>query len=74
SRRSISLFSPSNSTGCRPDKTGKKDHPFVCTQCPMSFPMATQLSDHLERAHGIFKHPSLITPNKTLSAGLAAET
>ncbi|CAB1117442.1 unnamed protein product [Ectocarpus sp. CCAP 1310/34] len=62
------------STGCRPDKTGKKDHPFVCTQCPMSFPMATLLSDHLERAHGIFKHPSLITPNKTLSAGLAAET
>eukprot|EP00752_Nemacystus_decipiens_P007512 g6712.t2 len=61
------------STGCRPDKTGKKDHPFVCNVCPMSFPMATQLSDHLERAHGVFKHPSLITPNKTLSAGLAAD-
>lgn len=34
---------------------------------------ATQLSDHLERAHDVFKHPSLITPNKTLSAGLAAD-
>ena len=53
--------------------TGRKDHPFVCNVCPMSFPMATQLSDHLERAHDIFRHPSLITPNKSLSVGLAAD-
>ena len=32
------------STGCRPDKTGKKDHPFVCNVCPMSFPMVSSES------------------------------
>lgn len=63
----------SRSTGCRPDLTGRKDHPFHCNVCPMSYPMATQLCDHLERAHDIIRHPSLITPNKSLSVGLAAD-
>ncbi|CAM9627004.1 unnamed protein product [Choristocarpus tenellus] len=56
------------STGCRPDKTGHKEHPFQCTECPSSFPMATQLSHHLERSHDIIRHPSLITPKTSISA------
>eukprot|EP00613_Pedinella_sp_CCMP2098_P042828 CAMPEP_0171794036 /NCGR_PEP_ID=MMETSP0991-20121206/67892_1 /TAXON_ID=483369 /ORGANISM="non described non described, Strain CCMP2098" /LENGTH=378 /DNA_ID=CAMNT_0012404373 /DNA_START=97 /DNA_END=1234 /DNA_ORIENTATION=- len=62
----------SYSHGMRPDVASEKSLPYECDVCepshrqrpPPSFLTATQLSDHLERRHGVRRHPSLIRPTK----------
>ena len=62
------------SRGVKPDVASTRDFPFPCSKCndsAMSFLTSTQLSDHLERAHGVRIHASLLKPSVKKVTGIA---
>lgn len=54
------------SHGMKADIWATKKHPYQCEKCEESYLMAPQLSDHLQKIHGIHRHPSQILPKAPL--------